>query len=148
MLPHLVLIPLVAGIGTQVIKFIIQIVRGEFAWSRLQEYGGMPSAHTAFVVSLAVTVGLHLGWDSAEFAISLIFALLIIRDAIGLRQFLSQHGKILNMLIKDLPDDVERKYPHHLEERFGHTPLQALVGGLIGLVVALWLHDVVPDWWP
>lgn len=148
MIPHLVLIPLVAGIGTQLIKFIIQIVRGEFAWSRLQEYGGMPSAHTAFVISLATVVGLHEGWNSAAFAIALIFALLIIRDAIGLRQFLSQHGKILNMLIKDLPDEVEHKYPHKLEERFGHTPLQAAIGGLIGLVIALYLYPVTPEWWP
>lgn len=148
MIPHLVLIPLIAGIGTQVIKFIIQIARGEFSWVRLQEYGGMPSAHTAFVVSLAVTVGQHEGWDSAAFAIAFIFALLIIRDAIGLRQFLSQHGKILNMLIKDLPDNIEKKYPHKLEERFGHTPLQALVGGIIGLLVAFLLHPIAPAGWP
>jgi acid phosphatase family membrane protein YuiD len=148
MIPHLVLIPLVAGIGTQLIKFIIQGVRGEFSWARLQEYGGMPSAHTAFVVSLTTVVGLEEGWHSASFAIAFIFALLIIRDAIGLRQFLSQHGKILNMLIKDLPDDVERKYPHKLEERFGHTPLQTIVGGLIGLAISGLLYPVVPTWWP
>ena len=148
MIPHLVFIPLVAGVGAQLVKFIIQILRGEFAWARLQEYGGMPSAHTAFVVSLTTAVGLHEGWDSAAFAIAFIFALLIIRDAIGLRQFLSQHGRILNMLIKDLPDNVEAKYPHKLEERFGHTPFQALVGGIIGLTVALVLYPIVPSWWP
>jgi len=103
----------------------------------------MPSAHTAFVVSLTTVVGLHEGMDSAAFAISLIFSLLIIRDAIGLRQFLSQHGKAINMLIKDLPDEMEAKYPARLVERVGHTPLQAVVGGIIGLALALALYR----WW-
>lgn len=142
-LPKLVLISLMAGILTQLIKFIIQALRGEFRWSRLSEYGGMPSAHTAFVVSLSTVVGIHEGIASATFAIALIFSLLIIRDAIGLRQFLSQHSRILNMLVKDLPDDIESKYPKGLVERVGHTPLQAFVGGTIGLTIAIVLYQ----WW-
>lgn len=142
-IPKLVLIALISGLLTQSIKFIILMFRGNFRWSSLQEYGGMPSAHTAFVVSLSTVVGLHEGFDSAAFAISFIFSLLIIRDAIGLRQFLSQHGRVLNMLIKDLPDDIEAKYPTNLVERVGHTPLQAFVGGVIGLVLALGLYR----WW-
>lgn len=141
--PKLVLIALIAGLITQLIKFIIQAIRGEFRWSSLQEYGGMPSAHTAFVVSLSTVVGVHEGIESAAFAISAIFSLLIIRDAIGLRQFLGRHAMIINMLVKDLPDDIEAKYPRHLVERVGHTPLQAIVGGLIGLALAFMLYG----WW-
>lgn len=143
-IPKLLIISLIAGLLTQLIKFIIQISRHEFRWSSIREYGGMPSAHTAFVVSLSTVVGLAEGIDSAAFAIAVIFSLLIIRDAIGLRQFISQHGRILNMLIKDLPDDIEARYPHKLEERFGHTPLQALVGGILGCLIALGLWH----WWP
>lgn len=141
--PKLVLIALISGLLTQFIKFIIQGARGQFRWSSLQEYGGMPSAHTAFVVALTTVIGLHDGVDSSTFAVSFIFSLLIIRDAIGLRQFLSQHGKVLNMLIKDLPDDIEAKYPPHLVERVGHTPLQAVIGGIIGLILSLSLYQ----WW-
>lgn len=141
--PKLVLIALISGLLTQLIKFIIQALRGEFRWSSLQEYGGMPSAHTAFVVSLSTVVGMHEGIESAAFAVSAIFSLLIIRDAIGLRQFLGRHARVINMLVKDLPDDIEAKYPAHLIERIGHTPLQAIVGGIIGLVLGLTLYS----WW-
>lgn len=143
-IPKLVIIPLLAGLLTQSIKFIIQAIRGELRWKTLQEYGGMPSAHTAFVVSLATMLGLTNGVDSPAFAVAFIFALLIIRDAIGMRQFLGQHSRILNMLIRELPDKEERKFPAHLVERLGHTPWQAVVGGLIGLGLAL----VLNAWWP
>lgn len=99
----------------------------------------MPSAHTAFVVSLATTVALNEGIQSADFAIAVIFALLIIRDAIGLRQFLGLHGKILNVLLHEHKQD-EARYPK-LVERLGHTPLQATVGGLIGLIMALGMYQ-------
>jgi hypothetical protein len=134
--PYLILIPLVAVGVTQLLKFIIAASRGQWRWSVLLEYGGMPSAHTAFVISLTTVVGLSSGYKSAAFAIAAVFAIIIIRDAIGLRQFLSEHGRILNMLIKDLPDDQETKYPTHVTEHLGHTPLQATVGGIIGFVIA------------
>lgn len=102
----------------------------------------MPSSHTSFVVSVTTVVGRHEGIYSAAFAISLVFGLLIIRDAIGLRQFLSQHGRVLNMLIKDLPDEMEAKYPQKLAERMGHTPLQATIGGLIGLIIGLSFYQL------
>ncbi|MBI5467134.1 MAG: divergent PAP2 family protein [Candidatus Kerfeldbacteria bacterium] len=147
MFPKLLIIPLLAGVGTQVIKFLLQAVRGELRWSTLQEYGGMPSAHTAFVVSLTTVVGLHDGWQSTSFAISTIFSLLIVRDAIGFRQFLGQHGRILNVLIRELPQRQEREVPIQLVERLGHTPLQAIVGGIIGLVVGLLLYQWLPASW-
>ncbi len=146
-IPKLVLIPLIAGLLTQLLKFTIQAVRGELRWSTLQEYGGMPSTHTAFVVSLATVIYLHDGWTSPSFAIAVIFALLIIRDAIGLRQFIGQHGRMLNMLIKELPEREERKFPSHLAERLGHTPWQSFVGGIVGLLVALALYSWIPTTW-
>lgn len=146
-IPKLLIIPIVAVGATQVIKFIIEAVRHEIRWASLLEYGGMPSAHTAFVVSLTTVIGIHEGINSAIFAVAVVFSLLIIRDAIGLRQFLSLHGRVLNMLIKDLPDDMEPKYPPRLVERVGHTPLQATIGGLIGLAIGLALYAWIPASW-
>lgn len=146
-IPKLLLIPLIAVATTQVLKFIIEAVRHELRWASLLEYGGMPSSHTAFVVSLTTVIGINEGIYSAAFAISTVFSMLIIRDAIGLRQFLSLHGRVLNMLIKDLPDEMEPKYPPRLVERVGHTPLQAFAGGVLGLVLAFVLNAIVPASW-
>jgi hypothetical protein len=132
----LLLAPILALILAQLIKVIIDAIKGEFSWANFNSYGGMPSSHSAIVAALAAQVGLQVGWLSAAFAIALIFAFITIRDAVGLRRYLGNHGKILNMLIKDLPDYKEDKYPF-LAERLGHTYLQALVGILIGIAIAL-----------
>ncbi len=146
-IPKLVLIPIIAGVATQVIKFIIQALKGELRWSELKEYGGMPSAHTAFVIALDTVIWRNEGLASADFAVAFIFSLLIIRDAIGLRQFLGQHAKILNMLVKELPDQEEKKFSMKIVERLGHTPWQAIVGGVIGFLVGYFLYSWVPVRW-
>ncbi|MEK7537676.1 MAG: divergent PAP2 family protein [Patescibacteria group bacterium] len=146
-IPKLVVIPFVAVAVTQAIKFILSATKGELRWATLLQYGGMPSAHTAFVVALDTVIWKQEGWASPAFAVAVIFSLLIIRDAIGLRQVLGQHGRILNMLIRELPDQEESKFPPHLLERLGHTPWQAFVGGCIGLVIGLALYAWLPASW-
>jgi len=136
----LIIIPIVAGGIAQSIKFFIELVRGGFSakdlWSSFWLYGGMPSSHTAFIISLTTAVGLWEGWNSALFAVCVVVTIIIIRDAIGLRQYLSKHGLVVNCLVRDLPDNRERNYPR-LRERLGHTPLEAFVGGFIGILVSV-----------
>jgi hypothetical protein len=132
----IILIPFIALITAQLIKVIIDSIKGEFSWKNFNSYGGMPSSHSAMVSALAMEIGLQAGFKSIYFALALILAFLIIRDAVGLRQMLGKHGQVLNMLIKDLPDYQEDKYPY-LEERLGHTYLQALAGIILGVIVAL-----------
>jgi acid phosphatase family membrane protein YuiD len=132
----IVLIPFIALILAQIIKVIIDASQGKFSWRDFNHYGGMPSSHSAMVAALAIETGTLFGFNTAVFAISLAFAFLIIRDAVGLRREVGYHSKILNMLIKDLPDYKEDKYPF-LEERLGHTYLQALLGIILGIAIAL-----------
>jgi hypothetical protein len=132
----LVLIPFLALIIAQIIKVIIDATKGAFSWSNFNRYGGMPSSHSAMVAALCTEIGTQIGFNSAAFAIALAISFLIIRDAVGLRQYLGNHGKILNMLIKDLPDYKEDKYPY-LEQRLGHTYYQAFIGILLGIAIAL-----------
>ncbi len=91
--------------------------------------GGMPSAHSTFVIALATTMGLKYGAWSDEFAICLVFSIIIIYDAMNVRYQAGLHAKVLNTLTSD--DDIT------LNESMGHTPLEALVGGIIGLLTAV-----------
>ena len=146
-IPKLIIIPVIAVAITQLIKFIITGLRGKWNWVVLTEYGGMPSAHTAFVTSLSTVVLMAEGIDSVAFAICFVFSIIIIRDAIGFRQFLGQHGKILNILIKKLPANEQTQYSRGLVERLGHTPLQALIGGLLGIFIGVLLYYCWPIFW-
>jgi uncharacterized protein len=135
---QLIYLPIIAAIVTQVIKLIIDAIKGRFSWHDLNSYGGMPSSHSAIVTALTVSIGYYEGWHSAAFAISLILALIVIRDAIGFRFILGKHAKELNQIIHTLESDKSYQFPH-LKERLGHTPLQSLVGIAIGVLIVV-LH--------
>lgn len=131
--------PLIAGVATQIIKLIIEAVKGRFSWNRLNDYGGMPSSHSAFVLGLLGQVGIIDGIRSTAFAITLIFSFLTIRDALGLRQHLSHQAKVINQLIKELPDKAEYNYDI-MPETVGHTVPQIIIGGAIGLVIVILMN--------
>lgn len=135
---HILLLPLISGFLAQAIKLFTKSKNGKFDIKNFFAYSGMPSGHSAIVVSLAAIVGLEEGFSSPLFALSFIFALIIIRDALGIRKYLGQHGKILNVLVKDLSDDkfLDEQYPH-LIEKIGHTPAQVIAGGLLGFFISL-----------
>lgn len=134
----ILLFPILSGIITQIIKFFIKSNKQKFNFNNLLAYSGMPSGHTAMVVSLSTILGFKIGFDSPIFAISVIFAVIVIRDALGIRRYLGEHGRALNILIKDLEEDnfLDKKYPHQLE-KIGHTPIQVIVGAIIGLTISL-----------
>ena len=118
------------------------MIRGSWSWKNITAYGGMPSAHSALVSSLATVIGLSQGWYSASFAISLILAIIVITDAIGFRAYLTEHSKTINKLIIDLPDEFEYKYKT-LNERISHTLPEVLVGTIIGIVLGFLLFQII-----
>jgi len=142
-IPKILISSLVAGLSTQIFKFVREAARGQMRWSVLNAYGGMPSAHTAFVASLTTAVGISEGMDSPAFAITFILSLIIARDAIGFRRYLGTHGRVINMLMRELPDGEGLKYPPRVRERVGHTPLEAVVGGLVGIAITLFFYWVI-----
>jgi len=135
---QIILLPLLAGLISQLAKFFISSNRLELKLSNLTAYSGMPSGHSAMVISLVTTIGLVEGINTPFFAIAFILAALVIRDAVGLRRYLGEHGRIINGLVKELGSEhlLDKNYPRLLE-KIGHTPAQVLVGGLIGLFVSL-----------
>jgi len=137
-------LPIISVLIAQISKFFIRSNKLKLNWKSFIAYSGMPSGHSALVVSLATIIGLKLGLASPLFAVSFIIAFLTIRDALGIRSYLGQHGKILNLLVKDLKNDkvLDEEYPH-LIERIGHTPPQVLAGSIIGFLVSLIGYFVV-----
>ena len=122
--------------GTKI--FLKSLGTHKLHWRDIFAYSDMPSGHTATVVSLSTITALRLGLGSAEFALALVFMSIVITDAIGLRNYLGQHGKTLNILVKDLKEDdfLDNSYPKQLEH-IGHTPFQVIIGGLIGFLVSV-----------
>ena len=135
---HILLAPLISLFIVQVIKPFLKSNKRKLSLKSLMAYSGMPSGHSALVISLATIIGFEEGIKSPLFSISIILAIIVIRDALGIRRYLGQHGHILNVLVKDLKDDdvLEAKYPYLLE-KIGHTPAQVLVGSTIGLLVSI-----------
>lgn len=133
-----ILTPIVAFILAQGAKVILRSFKQKISWHDIFAYSDMPSGHTAVVVSLVTILGLELGVDSPIFAVAFVHMAIVITDAVGLRNYLGLHGKTLNVLVKDLKEDdfLDRSYPKQLE-RIGHTPLQVLIGGLIGIITSV-----------
>ncbi len=129
----------VAGFGAQVLKILIETIQGKKTWKDPFVYGGMPSSHAAFVGSLVTAVGLKDGLYSTTFAIALVFAILVIRDAAGLRRRVGYHGTAIKKLIGFTKDKDE--FPM-ITTRLGHTPLEITAGLILGAVVA-WLIVVL-----
>ncbi len=132
------LTPIVAFILAQGAKVFLRSFHHKITWHDIFAYSDMPSGHTAVTVSLVTILGLELGISSPIFAAAFVFATIVITDAIGLRNYLGQHGKTLNILVKDLKEDefLDRSYPKLLE-RIGHTPMQVVVGALVGIITSV-----------
>jgi len=120
----------------QLIKFVTAIVaERRFSPLLLVSSGGMPSSHTSFVVALSAMVGLQHGFDSAVFAVSLVFSSVVMYDATGVRRHAGKQAEVLNMLVENLNNpniSLEKK----LKELLGHTPKQVLAGAVLGALVA------------
>jgi acid phosphatase family membrane protein YuiD len=127
-----------AGIAwavSQISKTILHtIINGKLDWSRLKGDGGMPSSHSASVTALAVATGMVCGIDSPFFAIAVVFAAITCHDAMNSRREIGKHSVVLNELIKKI--EQEEPFEVVLKEFVGHTPLQVLIGILVGAIIA------------
>ena len=99
--------------------------------------GGMPSSHAASVSALATACCIREGFGTPAFAISVVLAFIVMRDAMGMRRQVGEHAKVLNRLFKNLSESLNDPdlTGKALEELAGHTPLQVLAGMLLGILV-------------
>ena len=121
----------------QVYKVIHDLIKTKkFNFKRILGAGGMPSSHSAVVTSLATLIGRYEGVNTSIFALSVIFACVVMYDAAGVRRAAGKQATLLNKLVetKGLNGiQVQEK----LVEVLGHTPLQVFVGAILGIIAGL-----------
>jgi len=136
---QILIAPLAAALIAQLAKPLIKSNNLELNWRSISSYSGMPSSHAAMVISLTASVGLTQGFSSPLFFVCIILSFFIIRDALGLRNYVGQQGKILNNLVENLNNNKiinAEKYPR-LVEKIGHTPAQIIAGSALGFLISL-----------
>lgn len=106
---------------------------------RIVETGGMPSSHSASVCALTACVGLREGTGSVLFGVVLYFSLIVMYDAAGLRRAAGRQATLLNRI---LHEHIQLPGPPHerLRELLGHTPIEVLVGAIIGVLYSLAIY--------
>ncbi|WP_246945734.1 divergent PAP2 family protein [Bacillus pinisoli] len=144
-----------AAIGfAQFVKVPIQYIASrKLDWSLLTSTGGMPSSHSAAVTALTTAIGIEQGMDSPIFAVSTVFAIIVMFDATGVRRHAGEQATVLNKLVTDFQkfvDEVthwqekeEQEKRKELKELLGHQPIEVFFGGLTGILLTFLLYYLI-----
>lgn len=141
----IIMCPVTAWFTAQILKTLIYMATyKEFNKERLLGDGGMPSSHSATVMSLVTIVGFTYGVSGFEFALAGILALITMHDAMGVRRETGKQAVVIKNLAelfeemgKDIPDDEK------LKVFVGHTPLQVIMGAILGVIVGCIFQGIV-----
>lgn len=127
-------------VAAQGLKYIFASIKGRKLRSLRQLYlsGSMPSAHSASVIALLVVVGLKDGVNSAVFGLALLFASVVMYDAVMVRRSSGEQGTALRGLFHELKLDPVAPF----RTAKGHTPKEVLGGAIVGLAVGLIVYYV------
>lgn len=117
----------------KVLTGVIKEKRFDFRW--FIGTGGMPSSHAAGATALASSIGLNYGFNSVVFALAATFAIVVMFDAQGVRRATGKQAQILNKVMEDIYWQGKIK-EDRLRELIGHTPIEVIVGTLLGIVIA------------
>lgn len=127
-----------------ILKVFVELrVNKKLAISRVVGSGGMPSSHTATVVSLVIAIAYYQGLTSGELALAVIFAIIVIHDAVGVRLETGKQAKVLNTMMFESDAFKDLDFEKQLKEYVGHTPLQALAGAIVGIIVSIFMIFIV-----
>ncbi len=134
---NLVLVLSVCAWATaQIIKFFVNLAtEGARDWHYLLTSGGMPSSHSSTVCACAASICYLYGASSPLFAISAILAIVVMYDAFNVRQETGKQAKVLNYMMTHWDELRPENFDKALKELIGHTPLQVLMGALLGVAI-------------
>lgn len=141
--------PLLAALSAwalaQILKMPVHYAQTrKWDWSLLLRAGGMPSSHSALVTATAHGIGLSTGFDTPLFALAVSVAMIVIYDATGIRRESGKQAVIINAIVQDILEGHPLRSQEKLREVLGHSPMEAIVGSILGVVIAqlfvpLWL---------
>ena len=132
------IIPACVWTVAQLLKVLIALVKDKrLDFTYLTSMGGMPSAHSALVCSLATTIGKLHGTTSPIFALATFLALIVMYDAQGVRQTVGIQSNILNRMLDELLKG-QPAFEERLKELIGHSNLEVFVGAILGIGLAWW----------
>lgn len=130
-------VPFILWFCIQVFKVIWDLVTTkQFNFKRILGAGGMPSSHSAIVTSLATLIGKSEGIESPMFALAAIFSFVVMYDAAGVRRAAGKQATLLNKIV-NTPGLTNLQVQEKLVEVLGHTPMQVIVGAIIGIIAGL-----------
>lgn len=129
--------PFLLWFGIQLFKVIWDLVTTkQFNFKRIMGAGGMPSSHSAVVTSIATLIGKYEGITSPIFALAVVFSFVVMYDAAGIRRAAGKQARLLNKIV-NTPGLTNLQVQEKLVEVLGHTPMQVVVGALIGILAGL-----------
>lgn len=136
---RILLCALGAWLTAQVLKAIIYaVINHGMDWKRLVGDGGMPSGHSATVCALATASALTYGLGSFEFAATFVLAVIVMHDAMGVRHETGKQAQLLTEISGILESLTNRELAEENLKLFvGHTPFQVIIGGGLGVLIAL-----------
>lgn len=130
----------------QVLKTLIHLLMTKsFQAERLVGSGGMPSSHSSTVCALATATAFECGVESPTFAIAIILAIIVMYDAMGVRRETGKQAQVINDMIKmfEAMGNKGLNPDEKLKEFVGHTPLQVLVGAILGIAIAFGINYLI-----
>lgn len=129
---------LLAWFLAQLIKVVLELILlRRWEPKRFVSSGGMPSSHSALVVACAAAIGKLYGLDGPVFALAAIVAAIVMYDACNVRRSAGDTAKLVNQILAHVEKLTAEDFADDLREVMGHTPLQVLMGALLGLGVGL-----------
>ncbi len=118
------------AVSSQIVSMIIKLItvtikNRRFSLKAMAQYGGMPSSHTAFIVSMVFGAGLDpaIGFKSPLFAFGFVLAALTLSDAIKFRGNVDKLNNIVSKIIES--DDKFKDVV--MPSKIAHTPLEVVV---------------------
>jgi len=126
----------IAWLIAQILKIITHYIQHkELDLTRIVGSGGMPSSHSSLVMGISSAIGIKYGWGSDIYVFALIFSMIVMYDASGVRRSVGKQAIILNRIIKNLYQH-KKIQEAKLKEFVGHTPKEVFAGALLGILTA------------